>query len=46
MVALIAGFGGMFGALVAAFAIRSNGNSSRATTVQKANETELKFLQL
>jgi hypothetical protein len=35
----------MFGALVAAFAIRSNGNSSRATTIQKANETELESLE-
>lgn len=37
--------GGLCGSIVAAFAIRSNGNSSRQTTIQKANEAELEALQ-
>lgn len=42
---ILAGLGGLCGAAVAAFAIRSNGQSSRATTIQKANEAELESLQ-
>lgn len=42
---ILAGLGALCGAGVAAFAIRSNGRSSRATTIQKANENELESLQ-
>lgn len=42
---LLTGFGGLLGVFVAALAIWSNGRSSRATTIQKANEKELESLQ-
>lgn len=42
---LLTGLGGLLGVCVAALAIWSNGRSSRATTIQKANEKELESLQ-
>jgi hypothetical protein len=45
LAALITGLGGLLGVGVATFAIRSNGRTSRQTTIQKANEAELESLQ-
>lgn len=42
---LLTGLGGLLGVCVAALAIWSNGRSSRATTIQKANEKELDSLR-
>jgi hypothetical protein len=44
--ALLGALGGLFGSIVAAIAIVSNGRTSRGTTIQKANEAELESLQL
>ena len=43
--ALLSGFAGILGTIVAVIAILSNGRTSRATTIQKANEAELESLQ-
>lgn len=45
LAALLTGLGGLLGVAVAALAIWSNGRTSRATTIQKANETELDSLE-